>query len=120
MPFIQLRRTNGRCDDVFTPIFDEEREEIIIMRENFCNARKKRHKRNRRNKGEKLFFLKSRYSTNTTCRLDSTSMNHIAYFSMSFSLNLVFDQDFLIQILCIFFFSLFYFFFRFDIFGKKE
>jgi hypothetical protein len=47
-------------------------------------------------------------------------MNHIAYFSMSFSLNFVFDQDFLIQILCIFFFSLFYFFFRFDIFGKKE
>lgn len=70
MPFIQLRRTNGRSDDVFSLIFDEEREEII-MRENFCNARKKDTKEKEESR-KKVLFLKSRYSSNPASRLDST------------------------------------------------
>jgi len=70
MLFIQLRRTNGRSDDVFTLIFDEEREEIIL-RENFCNARKKDTKEKEEIRKKNPFF-KSRYSTNTACRPDSS------------------------------------------------
>jgi len=55
MPFIQLRRTNGRSDDVFTLIFDEEREEII-MRENFCNASKKDTKGEEETREKSSFF----------------------------------------------------------------
>jgi hypothetical protein len=59
MPFIQLRRTNGRSDDVFTLIFDEEREKII-MRENFCYARKKDTKeKEEMRKKSSLFFSSS-------------------------------------------------------------
>jgi hypothetical protein len=57
MPFIQLRRTNGRSDNVFTLIFDEEREEII-MREKFGDGRKnKTQKAKKKQERKVLFFL---------------------------------------------------------------
>lgn len=55
MPFIQLQRTNGRNDDLSALIFDEEREKII-MRENFCYARKTDIQEKKRNDEKKFLF----------------------------------------------------------------
>ena len=57
MPFIQLRRTNAASADVFTLIFDEECEEIIMQENSSAmlakhqaharvNKEKKKRKRN--------------------------------------------------------------------------
>ncbi len=70
MPFIQLRRTDGRSDDVFTLVFDEEREEII-MRENFCKARKKKDTKGKEETRKKVLFFFQSHVIRLTLIVDS-------------------------------------------------
>ncbi len=105
-------------------IFDEEREEIIIIRQNFCYVRKKTHKEKEETRIKSSFFLKSRYSTphylSTRFNLNEPYCLFCIFLSRPCFRSSFSYQNSLPFFPLFFFFFFVFVFFRFYIFGKKE